>query len=985
MRIPTRFLVAILGASALAGSPGAAFTPSSDHAGLEFPLEWESRSPVFKARLVPAGSASRTASPTAGWFVQDHPRTGIVHMAWGGDAFAANGLTRSTEAADAARDFLVARGGVLGIRPDNLELLVAKTAREKWVAHFEQTVHGVPVWRAKAFVLMGASGRVIAFGSDFFPETHDVPASHVLSSDQAVAGAAASLGAAVRADRPVETDSYYVPVPRGEDAELVPAFRVVFETDEPFGKWETFVDGETGAILARRNLYHRVNVVGTVEADVQNLPPSYGWCDGSAGSPLDHLTVRVDGGNSAETDAAGAFDIPHGGVGGVTISAELKGPFADIDRFEGLGADASFSGPAIPGIGTTVTWDGSNSRQDERTTFWHANLVHDFMTTLDPTFTELDYSMHSIIGRTDGFCPGNAWWDGAGMNYCDENVGANRANTGELGNVIYHEFGHGVTQEVYQRNGVSDPFGDMHEGNSDVIANFLDRNSVIGLGFFLSSCSGGIRDADNNLQWPQDNNGGHFGGQIIAGFHWDAWQSMLGSMPQGDADQAAWSTWHLARDMGLPQTQPDQVLWTFLMDDDDEFLNNGTPNHAHFCLAAQNHGFDCPTVVPLLVDHEPLPHTLDGSSGFTVLASAMPFFGGTVDPTSAKVSYRVNGGAFSDVAMSVAGPDLFEGTIPPISMGEVEYFISIDNTGGSTGTSPLDAPGTLHEFDVAAVYKDFENGDTGGWTAVGSADEGHWELVDPIGTVAQPEDDATPGAGVLCWVTGQCDGPNCESGCTASCNDVDDGVTRLKSPVFPLSGATGVVIKYDRWFSGDNDDPFEVDISNDGGSSWTNVESVTTGSLAWTSHRIDVDALFGAADQVMVRFVARDGALNPSTTEAGMDEFRILATGVVTDASIPGAASSALVLGLEQNQPNPFRPETEITFTIPSLGEVDLTVYNIAGRTVRRLTTGARPAGRHSVKWDGRDAAGQRVAAGVYFYRLVAADRVLTRKMTVMK
>jgi flagellar hook assembly protein FlgD len=105
----------------------------------------------------------------------------------------------------------------------------------------------------------------------------------------------------------------------------------------------------------------------------------------------------------------------------------------------------------------------------------------------------------------------------------------------------------------------------------------------------------------------------------------------------------------------------------------------------------------------------------------------------------------------------------------------------------------------------------------------------------------------------------------------------------------------------------------------------------------------------------------------------------------VTDASIPGAASSALVLGLEQNQPNPFRPETEITFTIPSLGEVDLTVYNIAGRTVRRLTTGARPAGRHSVKWDGRDAAGQRVAAGVYFYRLVAADRVLTRKMTVMK
>jgi hypothetical protein len=501
-------------------------------------------------------------------------------MAYGGDAFAANGISGESRAVEAARDFLLDRGDILGVRSDNLDLLVAKNRRGKWVAHFGQTVYGVPVWRTKAFVLMGESGRVIAFGSDFFPETHEAPARPSLSEAEAVAAAASALGTTPRADRPIESTSYYVPAPRGEVMELVPAYRVVFETTEPFGKWETFVDAVTGAILARRNLYHPISVVGTVEGDVQNQPPSYGWCDGSAIAPLEHLTVHVDGGNSDDTDAAGDFEISNFGVGVVTVTAELKGPFSDLNRFDGLGPDASYAGAAIPGIPTTITWDGSNSRQDERTTFFHANRVHDFMTDLDSTFTRLDYSMHSIVGRTDGFCPGNAWWDGVGMNYCEESVPADRANTGELGNVIYHEFGHGVTQEVYARHGMSGPPGDLHEGNSDVIANWLDRNSVIGLGFFLSTCASGIRDADNNLQWPEDNNGGHFGGQIIAGFHWDAWQSMLGALPQAEADQVAFETWHLARDMGLPYSQPDQVMWTFLMDDDDEFPNNGSPHHA---------------------------------------------------------------------------------------------------------------------------------------------------------------------------------------------------------------------------------------------------------------------------------------------------------------------------------------------------------------------------------------------------------------------
>ena len=55
----------------------------------------------------------------------------------------------------------------------------------------------------------------------------------------------------------------------------------------------------------------------------------------------------------------------------------------------------------------------------------------------------------------------------------------------------------------------------------------------------------------------------------------------------------------------------------------------------------------------------------------------------------------------------------------------------------------------------------------------------------------------------------------------------------------------------------------------------------------------------------------------------------------------------------------------------------------LAEKTQRFLP--ADTAGRYDVRWDGRDSAGQRVAAGVYFYRLVADGQTLTKKMTVMK
>ncbi len=986
--------LAALAAFAAAGS-AFAFAPTPATAPLEFPLEYDRTIVVDRAVALQDAAGPRSLPIGSNWQARLSPRTGYVRMAYGADLSVGRAIHGERDAEAAAREILDLAGDVLGTRPDNIALRNVATAPGKWAVHFNQMVNGVPVYRSSAFVLVYDGGQVAAFGSKFFPhhDGHDhgaPPRAATFTSAQAVDAAARALSAAPLPDRPVETELFYVPAPGEETFELRLAYRTVFETAAPFGRWESIVDAATGEILARRNFFHTVNVTGTAQGDVED----FGYCDGVATKPFENMTVNVTGGNNDVTDDAGAFDISHGGVANVTVTAQFLGPFSNVNRFSGLGADASFSGTATPGTPFTVNWTNGNSRADERDTFFHANRVHDFVKAIDPTFTFLDYAMPSIIGRTDGFCPGNAWWDGTGMNYCSGT--ATYGNTGQIGNVIYHEFGHGVTQEVYDNNGGGSPPGDLHEGNSDVLANLIDRQPIIGLGFFTGNCVSGIRNSDNNLQYPADAGGeGHAAGQVIAGFVWDTWQSMLAALPQNDADDAIRSMWHLSRVLGTPNGgggtgQQEQVDFSFLADDDANLLN-GTPHYDHLVVGATNHGFAYPLFC-VLITHEKLGTTDDGSAGFDVVAHVVST-ASTIDPASVYAHYRVNGSSFVDVLMTATGnPDEYSGHIPSISGGnsEVEYYISAADLLANTRTSPLGAPAELYAFDVVHIHAPLETG-SAGWTVGAPGDNatsGIWTLVNPIGTQAQPEDDSTPAPGVNCWITGQCSGPGC-SPCALGCNDVDGGTTTLTSPIYDLTGATQATVKYDRWYTNNtgaepNQDFWVVDVSNNGGTTWTNVEDTLVSEASWTSISVDIDALFGTPGQVRLRFRAAD--LNPgSLVEAGVDEIRILADFGVTSVDEIAPAASSIAFALSPNQPNPFGAATRIDFAIPQKGDVTLAVYDVSGRMVRSLTNGVREAGRYTVSWNGHDSSGRRVSDGVYFYRLTSGGETLTRKLTVLK
>jgi len=88
---------------------------------------------------------------------------------------------------------------------------------------------------------------------------------------------------------------------------------------------------------------------------------------------------------------------------------------------------------------------------------------------------------------------------------------------------------------------------------------------------------------------------------------------------------------------------------------------------------------------------------------------------------------------------------------------------------------------------------------------------------------------------------------------------------------------------------------------------------------------------------------------------------------------------------LFQNQPNPFNPETKISYYLPKACQVKLTIYNVLGQRVKTLFDGHQDAGMQTLLWDGRNDDGVQLSSGIYFYRLQADNFHQTKKMTLVK
>jgi hypothetical protein len=137
-----------------------------------------------------------------------------------------------------------------------------------------------------------------------------------------------------------------------------------------------------------------------------------------------------------------------------------------------------------------------------------------------------------------------------------------------------------------------------------------------------------------------------------------------------------------------------------------------------------------------------------------------------------------------------------------------------------------------------------------------------------------------------------------------------------------------------------------------------------------------VPDVWGPSVSTVTYLVAYAPALNMPDT---------LMTTITFDLPVTAGESPSYRLVLGQNVPNPFNPVTSISYVLPVRTGVTLSIYDVRGRRVATLVDKTEGAGPHSVEWDGRSDAGSLQPTGVYFYRLQAAGRTLTRKMLLIK
>jgi uncharacterized membrane protein len=135
-----------------------------------------------------------------------------------------------------------------------------------------------------------------------------------------------------------------------------------------------------------------------------------------------------------------------------------------------------------------------------------------------------------------------------------------------------------------------------------------------------------------------------------------------------------------------------------------------------------------------------------------------------------------------------------------------------------------------------------------------------------------------------------------------------------------------------------------------------------------TMHALDVTAEIGVTYCYRLSVVDRGGE-----------------TAILGLASGQRTVESSLRVVLGAPAPNPARTGTSIAYRIATAQDVELTVHDVSGRTVRTLMTGRAPAGDHREWWDGRSEGGTDVVAGVYFIRLRSAGGLRTQRVTIVR
>lgn len=884
------------------------------------------------------------------WSVQFNEQNARPHKAWG-TPIPLKGNTLQEK----ALGFLSNQAAMFQVPVQSLKQSAFIQSQKFDYLHYKQYWNGLEVLYTQIIFKFTKTGELVSFNIDAHSNI-SIDLNPTINSNQATVMASAGVPQVSNTTTPT-LKLLPVPVNYNYQYKLVWQTTVSAKNEQMPAEWQTLVDAHTGSIVERFNkvVNHKADEKPT-GAKPENAPltfkgtiyPKHQFAP-SAQVNLPYLRTVINNVNYI-ADSAGQVTLP------VTLPTQaefqLRGPWSRV--VTGVtGVNTQINPSFTLNLNDTtsiIDWDNQGTPPNfgsirHLTTYYHVNQIHDSLVKWMPNNTTMNSSILTVIDRNDGSC--NAFYTTSPHSVNFFETQGNCAALSQAADVIFHEYGHGITNQWYIQNGLTFDNGAMGEGYSDIFGIAITRDPVLGVGFSTTNPNSFIRRYDVNWKvYPKDLVGQvHADGEIICGAWWHTAQKIgdmsytirlicegLNSLPNAaNGDEGA--------------LYMDIFIDALLNDDDDNNLFNGTPNDDAIIEAFGMHGFVIMDNLNLI--HAPV-NVAPGNQPIVISADLQLSQPWDAFYKRAIAIYKINNSSNWDTVTFTQGlGSTINATIPAQPKGTiVSYFLALEDITGHFGNvQPVLANDPLirnipYQIKVGAGLiwtEDFDANRSAGYQtrrADDNASTGRWVIAQPLGSfdgntgeMVQTNSDYSNN-GTICAVTANAP----FSGTPPTFADVDNGKTTLTTPAFNAVLYNEPILSYYRWFTNDQgmnpfSDPLIVQVSNDS-INWFTVEQTYGAEHNWRNFAFRVRDYVTPNTTVYLRFVALDSASNGDCLyEVAVDDIEMWDgnfTGV-QDLSLP----EKVVL-----YPNPAQMNTNISFTLNKASVVGIKIADMQGKIV---------------------------------------------------
>lgn len=672
---------------------------------------------------------------------------------------------------EGARRYLQTLSPLAGVPAAQLPLASANRVGNVWYLRFDRvTAEGLPVEGAAAEVRI-RDGAITLVKLDTHPDANGVTGPVSVDAAAARYLALADFESASVASGPTLV---VLPVARPDRFDYRLAWRVVVDTQDPVGRWLTHIDAANGELLRRENqiAFFSAEVQGEVE------PRTIG--DTMEAQPMPYLSVEMDG-ETVNASGGGKLEVQTAG----DATAALYGIYTNVNNSAGSDGEGVFG---LSESDPSILLTDQMASQAEIAAYRHTETVKDWWRQAAPDLDWVNQQL-TVNVNLSGSC--NAYWNGSTTNFYRAGGGCN--NVARIGDVVYHEFGHGFHQNILESGSIN---GSIGEGSADYIAASITQDPIMAPGFFTDG--GHIRNADNDKVYPDDLQGEvHADGEIWVGTMWDLMSVLQNRYGEEKGRQRADRIF-----ADILRSGPgfgDLYAEALLADDNDNDLGNGTPHACEIDEVFSQRGLsstgDPGTPSFIAIDHTGVisPAAADAATELTIGIDTGVSPCAVDEPDTLTVWWRNDDGAFNELSVDPAEtvtqlPAQPDGTV-------VEYYVEA-TAGDVTSSNPPVVPSNVHRFyvgDLDVVFDDDFETDSG-WTHGADAGSDDWQRGTPRGRV---EDPAAAFSGTQAWGN--------DLGWNGTNGAYEANVTSwLESPEIDCTDCEGARLQFRRWLSLDD-------------------------------------------------------------------------------------------------------------------------------------------------------------------------------------